>query len=139
MISLLIVVFFSIAFFKTKEEWANRIIYQILTDRFATTNDIPKCTNMKRYCGGTYTGILQKLDYVQGMGFNAIWISPIVENTDNGYHGYWAKDITKINAHFGTESELINLVKECHKRGIPVRRYMGNGGYCTQSLGRRLY
>jgi alpha-amylase len=131
MISLVIVSIFSIALLKTKEEWTNRIIYQVLTDRFATTYEIPKCTNMKKYCGGTYTGILQKLDYIQGMGFNAIWISPIVENTENGYHGYWAKDINKINPHFGTEAELTSLIKECHKRGISFKRYMGNGRYRT--------
>ena len=36
------------------------------------------------------------------MGFNAIWISPVVENSDNGYHGYWAKDWESINPYFGT-------------------------------------
>jgi len=35
------------------------------------------------------------------MGFNAIWISPIVDNIDHGYHGYWAKDWTKVNSNFG--------------------------------------
>ena len=38
------------------------------------------------------------------MGFNAIWISPIVENTENGFHGYWLKNLYKINSHFGGET-----------------------------------
>ena len=54
------------------------------------------------------------------MGFDAIWISPIVNNTPNGYHGYWAQDWTKINANFGTENDLIKLVNACHNRGIWV-------------------
>ena len=31
------------------------------------------------------------------MGFDAIWVSPIIENTDGGYHGYWAKNIYELN------------------------------------------
>lgn len=52
------------------------------------------------------------------MGFDAIWISPVVENTDKGYHGYWAKDIYKINSHYGTSQELKNLVTAAHNQGI---------------------
>ena len=37
------------------------------------------------------------------MGFDAIWISPIVKNYPNGFHGYWAMDIYKINEYFGSE------------------------------------
>jgi alpha-amylase len=40
------------------------------------------------------------------LGFDAIWISPIVENTEGGYHGYWAKDIWKLNDKFGKEEDL---------------------------------
>lgn len=52
-----------------------------------------------------------------GMGFDAIWLSPIVENTEDGYHGYHAKDFYKINPFFGTEQDFIDLVQECHRRG----------------------
>ena len=62
---------------KSKEEWKTRSIYQILTDRFARTSDTGSCT-LSQYCGGNYQGIINHLDYIQGMGFNAIWISPIV-------------------------------------------------------------
>lgn len=54
------------------------------------------------------------------MGFNAIWISPIVENYDNGYHAYWAKNIYKVDPHFGSEQDLKDLVNACHKRDIWV-------------------
>ena len=61
--------------------------------------------------------IVSKLDYIQGMGFDAM-ISPVIDNTDGGYHGYWARNINKINSNFGTASDLELLVKECHKRGM---------------------
>lgn len=48
------------------------------------------------------------------MGFNAIWISPVVDNIEPGYHGYWMKDLTKVNHHFGTEADLKSLVDKCH-------------------------
>jgi hypothetical protein len=41
---------------------------QILTDRFAKdTDDTSSCTDLKGYCGGTFNGIIQKLDYLEGM------------------------------------------------------------------------
>ena len=54
------------------------------------------------------------------MGFDAIWISPVVENTDGGYHGYWAKDLNAINSHFGNAATLKALVDACHYNGIWV-------------------
>lgn len=54
------------------------------------------------------------------MGFDAIWISPVVDNLDKGYHGYWARDWTKLNSNFGSEDDLKNLVKACHDRDIYV-------------------
>lgn len=42
------------------------------------------------------------LDYIQEMGFDAIWISPIIDNYDGGYHGYWGRNIYQLNQHFGS-------------------------------------
>jgi alpha-amylase len=72
------------------------------------------------YCGGSFYGIVDKLDYIQGMGFDAIWISPVVANTACGYHGYWTQYLHKINEHFGGEKGLKTFVDEAHKRGIAV-------------------
>ena len=94
---------------------------QILTDRFARTgNSTSPCSDLSDYCGGTFRGIIDKLDYIQGLGANAIWISPIPEQTPKGYHGYWQKNLYKINPHFGTETDLKELVEECHRRDIWV-------------------
>lgn len=61
--------------------WKDRAIYQVLTDRFAVTghgNNGPACDHKAgRHCGGTWQGIISKLDYIQGMGFDAVWISPV--------------------------------------------------------------
>jgi len=54
------------------------------------------------------------------MGFDAIWISPVVTNYPGGYHGYWATDFYTINANFGSAQDLKDLVNACHSRGIWV-------------------
>ncbi len=61
-----------------------------MTDRYSKTNgDTSSCSSLSNYCGGTFKGIENNLDYIKGMGFDAIWISPVVDNIANGYHGYW--------------------------------------------------
>ena len=104
----------------SKEEWKTRSIYQLLTDRFAKEGAQETDCNLSNYCGGTYKGLIERLDYIQGMGFNAIWISPIVKNTDGSYNGYNLIDLYKLNEHFGTEQDLVDLIAECHKRDIWV-------------------
>lgn len=105
---------------KTAEEWRARSIYEILTDRFARSDDANKteCTDLYKYCGGTYKGLINHLDYIQGMGFNAIWISPFVKNTPGSYHGYHMVSLYEVNEEFGTEQDLIDFIEECHKRDI---------------------
>jgi alpha-amylase len=88
----------------TTAEWKQRSVYQILTDRFARADGSTNaCTNLSVYCGGNYKGAINKLDYIQGMGFDAIWISPIVTNYPNSYHGYHATNWNTYNSNFGTE------------------------------------
>ncbi|EGG15229.1 putative alpha-amylase [Cavenderia fasciculata] len=119
----------------TPLQWSSRIIYQLLTDRFALSNnaDTP-CPDISTYCGGTFQGIGQHLDYIQGMGFDAIWISPVITNYPGGYHGYWQTDIYSINSNFGTSQDLLNLIQECHARDIwvmldVVANHIGPVGY----------
>ena len=102
-----------------KEAWKKRTIYQVLTDRYAKSGgDKSKCNNFGNYCGGTYRGLIENLDYIQGMGFDAIWVSPILKNLDGGYHGYWATDLYSLNENFGSEQDFKDLVSELHKRGM---------------------
>lgn len=103
----------------TLDQWKSRVIYQLLTDRFALnySSDMP-CENLNNYCGGSFKGLISNLSYIEDMGFDAIWISPVTENTEKGYHGYFPKNFYEINKHFGTEQDLKNLVSECHNKNI---------------------
>lgn len=98
-----------------------------MTDRFALTDgstDKACNTTANEYCGGTWQGIIKKLDYIQGMGFDAIYISPITENMPQttkegeGYHGYWPQNLYAPNQHFGTWDDLKDLSKALHDRGM---------------------
>ena len=102
----------------SKEEWKTRAIYQIITDRFATSDSSAPNCDLSNYCGGTFKGIINKLDYIKGMGFDAIWISPVVENTEGSYLGYHAINLYKINGHFGSAQDLKDLVKAAHDKDI---------------------
>lgn len=113
-------IFVAFANCHTKDEWKSRTIYQILTDRFARSNGDTSGCDISKYCGGTWRGIINNLNYIQGMGFDAIWISPIISNIDGGYHGYWGKDLYSLNSNFGSESDFNDLVNECHSRDIWV-------------------
>jgi len=105
----------------SKDEWRSRSIYQIITDRFwRTDGSTEQCADVRAYCGGTWKGIEDKLDYIKGLGFDAIWISPIPENKGNDYHGYGALNWNKVNPHFGTDEDLKSLVQAAHDKGIWV-------------------
>lgn len=61
--------------------WKSRSIYFALTDRVARSDSDTggsSCSNLGNYCGGTFKGLQGKLDYIKGMGFDAIWITPII-------------------------------------------------------------
>ncbi|KAJ0121021.1 glycosylhydrolase family 13-2 [Diaporthe amygdali] len=111
----------------TPAGWRAQSIYQVMTDRFARTDLSTTATcdaSQGVYCGGTWKGLISKLDYIQGMGFTAIWISPFVEqmsgDTTDGssYHGYWAQNIYAVNSAFGTSSDLVALSAALHSRGM---------------------
>ncbi|KAJ3334017.1 hypothetical protein HDU76_013092 [Blyttiomyces sp. JEL0837] len=101
------------------EGWQGRNIYQVLIDRFDNGGEVA-CADLNDYCGGGFQGLTKGLDYVQGMGFDAIWISPVVENSMKGYHGYWPLRHYVINSHFGTAQDLKDLITEAHSRKIYV-------------------
>ncbi|KFY34881.1 hypothetical protein V494_06393 [Pseudogymnoascus sp. VKM F-4513 (FW-928)] len=115
--------FFSVAAAKTAAEWRELSIYQVLTDRFATTDGTSPSCAISDYCGGTWKGLENKLDYIQGMGFEAVWISPVVHNIEGGnaaYHGYWLDNPYTLNDHFGTTDDLKSLSDALHGRGMSL-------------------
>ncbi|KAJ4388641.1 hypothetical protein N0V93_006100 [Gnomoniopsis smithogilvyi] len=122
-------------------EWQKQSIYSVMTDRFAKSSwDILSAPcSLRSYCGGTWQGLIEHLDYIQGMGFTAVWISPVVKNTKAGtaegdpYHGYWTEDLWSLNGHFGSEDDLMELSEELHSRGMylmvdVVVNHMGPAG-----------
>ena len=109
----------------TTAEWKSRSIYQIMIDRFALDNGSTTAPcNVSNYCGGTWKAAIDKLDYVQGMGFDAVYISPISEQMSDvttegeAYHGYWVQNFNEINANFGTADDLKALSQALHDRGM---------------------
>ncbi|KAH9886141.1 glycoside hydrolase superfamily [Xylariomycetidae sp. FL2044] len=103
--------------------WRSRKIYFALTDRIARTSGDSggnQCSNLGNYCGGTFAGLESKLDYISGMGFDAIWITPVITNSEGGYHGYWAMDLYSINSNYGTSDDLKSLVNAAHDKGMYV-------------------
>lgn len=70
----------------TTDEWKTRSIYFVLTDRIARGSDDnggSACGNLGDYCGGTFKGLQGKLDYIKGLGFDAIWITPVIASELN--------------------------------------------------------
>jgi alpha-amylase len=107
------------------DDWRSQSIYQVMVDRFARTDGSTDASCvLYEFCNGTWAGLINKLDYIQGMGFTAIQISPVVKNMEGNtavgeaYHGYWTVDDYAINPHFGTEAELKQLSDELHKRDM---------------------
>ena len=81
------------------------------------------------YHGGDLKGLIQRLDYIKGLGASAIWLGPIFWNKpvqgppgqeSAGYHGYWITDFTAVDPHFGTEAEFKAFVDAAHARGMKV-------------------
>lgn len=119
-------------------DWDEAVIYFAVTDRFfdgnAGNNGIGYNVGeygSSSYHGGDFAGLTQKLDYLDDLGVNTIWITPIVEqqttaNSDDkvgeswGYHGYWAKNFEKLDSHLGTEAEFKALLDAAHARGMKV-------------------
>lgn len=90
--------------------WENTVVYQIYPKSFQDTNNDGI---------GDLKGIIQRLNYIQSLGVNMIWLNPIFVSpqVDNGYDvaNYYA-----IDDHFGSMADMEKLIDEAHKRGIKV-------------------
>lgn len=109
---------------KEGRNWQDETIYFLMVDRFnngENSNDFKVDVNdPKAYHGGDFQGIIDELDYLKDMGFTAIWLTPIFDNVDKGYHGYWINDFYNTEEHFGSVDKFKELVKEAHKRDIKI-------------------
>ncbi|MDX2176846.1 MAG: alpha-amylase family glycosyl hydrolase [Candidatus Sumerlaeia bacterium] len=112
----------------TAPEPEDLIFYHVFVDRFANGTALnddgnPRApfapTNPGGFHGGDLEGVRQKLPYIAGIGANAIWLSPILENV-NSYHGYATYDWYNVDPNFGTLAELQQLVADANALGIAV-------------------
>src|SRR5215468_9889438 len=110
-------------------DWHGRSIYFVVTDRFANGNPANDDAGGYRsnrgdpraWHGGDLQGVIDRLDYIAGMGFTGIWITPVVEQHDgHAYHGYWGWEWSRIDGHLGDLGKLRELVDRAHARGIAV-------------------
>lgn len=67
---------------------------------------------------GDLTGLKNRLDYLDGLGVSAIWLSPI--HPSSSYHGYDVIDYSAVNPDFGTETDLQSFIDAAHERDIKV-------------------
>ncbi|KAJ5721169.1 uncharacterized protein N7483_009103 [Penicillium malachiteum] len=111
----------------SRDQWLSRSIYQLVTDRYARSDNSTTAAcnaGLGEYCGGSFQGIIYKLDYIQELGFDAVWISPAQQQEStrtadlSAYHGYWPNDLYAINSHFGTSHDLQTLSAALHARGM---------------------
>ena len=93
------------------------IVYHILIDRFAGY-DISRNWKKPRFMGGNLAGVSDRLGYLNDLGINTIWLSPVFKNT--AYHGYHITDFYSTDPRFGTERELTNLIRKAHYLNIRV-------------------
>ena len=120
---LAILIFFTSCDIKSNPVSYKDNMYFIMVDRFNDADEnLPDVdiTDPKAYQGGDIRGIIQKLDYIKDLGMTAIWLTPIMDNADRGYHGYWIYDFYSVDEHFGTLDDFKELVEEAHKRDLKV-------------------
>jgi glycosidase len=108
------------------------VIYLITPDRFINGNpnndwvegmkEKPNRSSKNGRHGGDIQGIINSLDYLQKMGFTAVWLNPVLENnmTQVSYHGYSTTDFYKVDPRYGTNEEYRLLNDELDKRGMKL-------------------
>ncbi len=97
-------------------DWFNEaVIYQIFIDRF---NGFKTKVNTPEFLGGDLKGVISKLDYLQDLGINVVWLSPFYKTVS--YHGYHITDFKSVDSHFGSKSDFLELINEAKNRGIKI-------------------
>lgn len=136
-------------------DWHNATVYFVLTDRFENgdpSNDQSYgrhkdgMEEIGTFHGGDLRGLTRKLDYLQQLGVNALWISAPFEQIHGwvgggtkgdfphyAYHGYYTQDWTTLDANMGSEADLRALIDGAHQRGIRILFdvVMNHTGYAT--------
>lgn len=95
---------------KSSKWWKNSVIYQIYPRSFADSNGDGI---------GDLQGIISKLDYLENLGINAIWLSPVCKSPQDD-NGYDISDYQDIDPMFGTLEDMEQLIKEAEKHRIRI-------------------
>lgn len=101
--------------------WSRQaLVYHVFIDRFYPGNGKTwnKTSGPGDFFGGTLRGVIDKLDYIQSLGFNTIWLSPFFKTTS--HHGYNASDYYTVEPRLGTNTDLKELLEKAHERGMRV-------------------
>ncbi len=69
---------------------------------------------------GTFKAILEKLDYLQELGINALQLMPVCQTSGKWNWGYDGANLSSINKNYGTPDDLRELIDSCHQKGIAV-------------------
>lgn len=99
--------------------WAqSALVYQIFPERFYPGNGRAwnPAKSLLDFYGGTLRGVIDKLDYIQSLGFNAIWLNPFFQTSS--HHGYNASDYYTVEPRLGTNADLKELIEKAHAHGI---------------------
>lgn len=88
--------------------WSHAVIYEIYVRSFQDSNGDGI---------GDLKGVTQRLDYLKGLGIDAIWLTPFYPSP-NADFGYDVADYTDIAKEYGTLADWDELVREANKRGI---------------------
>lgn len=94
----------------TKQWWQNAVVYQIYPKSFKDTTGSGT---------GDIQGIIEKLDYLQELGVDVLWLTPIYKSPqrDNGYD---ISDYYQIYKEYGTMEDFDRLLAEAHKRNLKI-------------------
>jgi glycosidase len=123
----------SAAFSQVKGFSSSDVIYLVTPDRFANgdpNNDVVSSMREKKADrrndygrhGGDIRGMIDHLDYIAGMGYTAIWPTPLLENDmpNSSYHGYAITDYYKVDPRFGTLEEYKELAGKARQKGLKL-------------------
>lgn len=89
------------------------VIYELLIRDFTGTEG-------RASGSGTVQGVIDKLDYIKGLGVNAVELLPIMEFNGNNSWGYNTNFYFAPDKAYGTPDDYRRLIDECHKRGLAV-------------------
>lgn len=116
---------------KPTADWRGLTIYQVMVGSFLHGEGGAEGYNALwgpegERKDGNLRGVIDALDYIKGLGVNAIWLTPIFDSSEaeGGEKlqatGYFASDYFSIDPHFGTEDDLRELVGKAHERCMYV-------------------